>query len=281
MDIAGSGGAVEGTGGSMDTAVEPRIPAAPASCPNLATGFVTVRGQQVQLWVGPRREDVNGSVFFYWHGTGSNSAEAERGWGNVVQEITRNGGMVASFTTSTETGQNTANGVWFTGDFAMADDLFACAVQQLNIDTHRVYTSGCSSGGLQAGAMVSGRSSYLAGAMPDSGGIISWFAPPYEAGQATPSVITSHGPPDKDPSPGAMADGIFTYDDVSRDLTSAVVARGGYAANCAHSEGHCSSPAAARASMWEYLKAHPFGVNPDPYAAGVPGSFPAYCQKVN
>ena len=190
--------------------------------------------------------------------------------------------MVASFTTSTGSGQNTANNVWYTGDFEMADDLFACAVQQLNIDTRRVYTSGCSAGGLQAGAMVSGRSSYLAGAMPNSGGIIMFFSPPFEAGTATPSVITAHGPPNVDPAPGSpAAQQGLTYDNLSLDLTRPVLARGGFAANCAHSEGHCSAPTAAKAAMWEYMKAHPFGVSPDPYAGGLPASFPAYCQNVN
>ncbi|MDH5676373.1 MAG: hypothetical protein OEZ06_29915 [Myxococcales bacterium] len=229
----GSGGMMGGTGGSMVTGSDPRIPAAPASCPNLATGNVTIRGQQVQLWVGNRREDVKGSVFFYWHGTGSTSSEASSGLGSAIQEITGNGGMVASFTTSTTNGQSTANNVWYTGDFEMADDLLACAVQQLNIDTRRVYTGGCSAGGLQAGAMVYGRSSYLAAAMPNSGGVISFFAPSIEDPSHVPSVITTHG------AAGVDVVGV-DFADTSADLTSGIANLGGFVTNCDHGGGHCS-----------------------------------------
>ena len=53
-------------------------------------------------------------------------------------------------------------------DFEMSDEILACAIQQQDVDPFRVYTAGCSAGGLQAGAMVYGRSSYLAAAMPNS-----------------------------------------------------------------------------------------------------------------
>ena len=82
--------------------------------------------------------------------------------GAEVSEITGEGGVVASFSTSTAMGTDTGDAVWYTGDFAMADQILACAVQQLNIDTRQIYTAGCSAGGLQAGAMVCSRSSYLA-----------------------------------------------------------------------------------------------------------------------
>jgi len=280
--MGGSGGVVDGsggmmmggTGGSMVSGADPRVPAAPPSCPNLATGNVTVRGQQVQLWVGNRRDDVKGSVFFYWHGTGSSSSEASSGLGGAIQEITGNGGMVASFTTSTEQGTSTANNVWYTGDFEMADELLACAVQQLNIDTRRVYTGGCSAGGLQAGAMVMGRSSYLAGAMPNSGGVIGFFAPSWEDPAHVPSVITTHG------AAGVDVVGV-DFSETSADLTSDVAAAGGFVTNCDHGGSHCGSPSEVRGAQWEFLKAHPFGVSPDPYAGGLPGSFPGYCQKIN
>src|SRR6185295_11705749 len=107
-------------------------------------------GQNVQLWVGQRQPNKKGSVMFYWHGTGSSSSEASL-LGPALNEIQADGGIVASFTTSLGTGQTTGNSVWFTDDFKMADVVLACAVAQLNIDTHRVYTAGCSAGGLQAG----------------------------------------------------------------------------------------------------------------------------------
>src|ERR1041385_1029272 len=139
----GTGGSV-GTGGSnvggsagqpmMAPPGEPQIPPAPASCPQLRTGNITVLGQQVQLFVGTKQADKKGAVLFYWHGTGSNSGEASVIMGTQINEITSEGGIVASFTTSTGTGSTTGNLVWYTDDFNMADQILACAIQQLNID---------------------------------------------------------------------------------------------------------------------------------------------------
>jgi predicted esterase len=286
--MTGSGGAatmpppMTGTGGSMGAAgmtmppvttggPQPVIPMVSDPCPTLATGMITVKGQQVQLWVGARREDVAGAVLFYWHGTGGRSTEAVNGLGAALEEITSEGGLVASFTTTTRTGMNTGNNVWYTGDFEMADVILACAVQQLNIDTRRVYTGGCSAGGLQAGAMVYGRSSYLAGAMPNSGGVV--FPGQLQDPAHVPALITTHG---------AMGRDVVIIDFSTTSLSQCrdVAGKGGFAVDCDHGGGHCASPAAVKAAQWEFLKAHPFGVEPQPYAGGLPASFPDYCTIV-
>lgn len=279
---AGSGGAETGgdgdgttMGGEVTTSGEgPKIPPAPANCPNLATGMVTVRGQQVQLWVGTR-QDTPAPIFFYYHGTGSSSAEASQLLAGPTQEIVAAGGMVASFTTSTGEGSTTSgNDVWSTGDYGMADDLLACAVQQLNIDTRRVYAGGCSAGGLHASMMIYGRSSYMAGAMPNSGGIYSsFFTPSLEDPAHVPSVITTHG------GPSDMVG--ITFSESTATLTSDLASKGAYVANCDHGGGHCRVPADVTTAQWEYLKAHPFGVDPDPYPTGLPGNFPSSCVIVN
>jgi hypothetical protein len=48
--------------------------------------------------------------------------------------------------------------------------------------------------------------------------------------------------------------------------------------NCNHGGGHCGAPAALYTAAWEFMKAHPFGVKPLPYAAGLPATFPTYCK---
>lgn len=68
-------------------------------------------------------------------------------------------------------GTNTGNGVWFTGDFDTIDDVVACAIEQLHIDTRRIYASGFSAGGLQTTWMSYARSGYLAAVVPYSGGL--------------------------------------------------------------------------------------------------------------
>ena len=129
----------------------PRIPPPTGACPTLATGNVTVMGQSVQLWVGTKQADRSGAVLFYWHGTGSSSSEASTLFGSAIQDITSEGGIVASFTTSTIKGVNTGNNVWYTGDFAMADQILACAVRQLSIDTTRIYTGAAAPAGCRPG----------------------------------------------------------------------------------------------------------------------------------
>ena len=32
--------------------------------------------------------------------------------------------------------------------------------------------------------------------------------------------------------------------------------------------------------MWQFMKDHPFGVTPEPYANGLPASFPSYCKII-
>ncbi len=263
-------GGAKGTGGATGTTGEPTIPSAPADCPVLSTGMVTVLGQQVQLWVGQKQAAKKGSVMFYWHGTGSTSSEASL-LGNALGEITSGGGIVASFTTSLGTGQTTNNDVWYTDDFKMADVILACATQQLNIDTHRIYTAGCSAGGLQAGSMAFYRSAYLAGAMPNSGGIITPYVHGFEDPSHIPSIITAHG--------GDNDQVIISFTDTSIAACQAVKNAGGYAVDCNHGGGHCGAPADLIADQWQFLKDHPFGIHPDPYASGLPSNFPAYCTK--
>jgi predicted esterase len=274
MGGAGMGGMAAGTGGSMEppmTAGEPKLPMAPAMCPMIATGNITVLGQQVRLWVGEKKSDQKGSIFFYWHGTGGQPTEAMSGLGPALQEIQAGGGVVASFSTSTSMGTNTGNNVWYTGDFAMADQILACAIQQLNIDTHRIYTGGCSAGGLQSGAMVYGRSSYLAAAMPNSGGVVRMNM--LEDTTHVPALITTHG---------AMGSDMVIVEFTTTSLNECmdIAKLGGFVVDCDHGGGHCQSPATVKAAQWQFLKDHPFGVTPEPYAAGLPSSFPSFCKVI-
>ena len=52
-----------------------------------------------------------------------------------------------------------------------------------------------------------------------------------------------------------------------------VKAKGGFGIECDHGGGHLI-PDDIAASAWQFLKAHPFGTKPSPYAAGLPaGAF--------
>jgi poly(3-hydroxybutyrate) depolymerase len=233
--------------------------------------MITVSGEQVQIFAGTKGEKA-APILFYWHGTGSTSAEAQYIMGTQIAEITGEGGVVASFTSTTSQGQDTGDNVWYTGDFAMADQILACAVKQFNIDTRQVYTAGCSAGGLQAGAMVFARSNYLAAAMPNSGGEFAAGVYPLE-GKHVPSLITTHG---------AMGMDVVVIDFSTASMTedNDVAGKGGFVVDCNHGGGHCGAPANDIAAQWQFCKDHPFGVSPEPYASGLPSSFPTYCTVI-
>jgi len=257
-----------GSAGGVGQSAGPVVPMAPASCPTLADGTLTVLGQEVRIWTGPAGK--LGPLVFYWHGTGSVAAEAQLGLGAALTEIQASGGVVASFSTTTAKGTTTGNKVWYTGDFEMADIVLACAVQQGLVDARQVFTAGCSAGGLQAGAMVYGRSSYLAAAMPNSGGIVG--KPMLQDAAHVPALITTHGGPDDFV--------VISFAESSAKLDADIRAKGGFVVNCNHGAGHCESPPDVIAAQWQFLKAHPFGVVPEPYGAGLPTGFPSVCQVV-
>ena len=118
--------------------------------------------------------------------------------------------------------------------------------------------------------MLFEQSSYLAAVMTNSGGRVSDYQ--FQDNHA-PALHTTHG---------AMGTDVVIVD---FSTTSAledndVVARGGIAVDCDHMGGHCGAPADNRAAMWQFCKDHPFGVSPEPYAHGLPASFPSYCTII-
>jgi hypothetical protein len=248
---------------------KPTIPTATDPCPTLATGTQEIKGIPVQLWVGERRTDVKGPVLFYWHGTGSVSAEIVAFMQPMIDEVVAEGGIVASFTTSLGTGEFTGPYVWYADDLTMADQILACAVEQLNIDTRRIYSAGCSAGGLQTTQMGYRRSSYVAAIMPNSGGVFA--PPPLEDPEHVPAVMTTHGAPGVDVV-------VIEFSVTSANLVKDIAAKGGFAVNCNHGGRHCGATAEVVTAQWQFLKDHPFGTKPSPYVNGLPPTFPAYCS---
>jgi len=151
------------------------------------------------------------------------------------------------------------------GDFNLTDQLFACAVRDHNVDPRRVFTTGCSAGGLFADAMAARRSSYVAAAASNSGG---WVQQVTFQNAHTPSLMTVHGKPGVDVV-------ISDFSETSATANLAFKNRGAFVVTCDHGGGHCGGGPLAD-EIWTFFKAHPFGVDPEPWSA-LP-AFPAYCR---
>ena len=124
-----------------------------------------------------------------------------------------------------------------------------------NIDPRRIFTTGCSAGGLFSAALAARRSNYIAAAAPNSGG---WVTTVPVRTDNTPALMTIHGGP-------SDVVGV-NFADTSADADRAFKARGGFVINCNHCGGHCGATALAP-SIWEFFKAHPYGVTPNPWSA--------------
>ncbi|HVU05061.1 MAG TPA: hypothetical protein VHE30_25100 [Polyangiaceae bacterium] len=258
----GSGGSIGGNGSSPTN-----LPTPKGTCQPFVTGDMTFSGQQVKVWAGPSK---GGPLVIYWYATFSSVAEVTSGLGQAaINEITGMGGIVAAMYKTTATGSTTGNNVWYTGDFDIADEIVACAIQEHNIDTRHIHAIGFSAGGLQSGYMAYARSNYIASVVTYSGGSLSsTLADPSNA----PPVMCQHGDQGSDVV-------VIDFSQASAALESNIRSHGSYAMDCNHGGGHLI-PAADVGASWHFMKDHPFKGSPEPYANGIPAGFPSYCKSV-
>jgi len=271
---AGSSGPTPVDAGAAEPAEpvsEPVLPNVDGSCPTITTGTVTLRGVELKLWLGDAPAGAQIPILVYWHGTGSTASEAEFTQPEQFADFLAEGGLVVSLEGTTGEGTNTSTGTWSTGDFAIVDQVIACAAEQLPVDARRIYTTGCSSGAVHAGVMAYQRSRYIAAAALNSGGQVQPFDL-QEPGHV-PSVILAHGPSGTDVVIIDFAQASTLY---AQDLARA----GGVAVECGHALGHCAAPAELKRAMFQFLADHTFAVEPKPYAGGLPDSFPDYCKII-
>jgi len=264
MGPAGSGG----TGGTPAGSRVPVVPPVTADCPTFVDGVIDFMGLGgIRIAAGPKAAGPTAPMVFYWHGTLSSSGEYAGMAGAVAAGVTAEGGVLVSFNGTTGGDLLSGTSIFGEGDFALADQLFACAVQNHNVDPRRVYATGCSAGGLFSTAMAAKRSSYIAAAAPNSGGLTVPVA--FET-DFTPPLMTIHG--------AAGADVvIIDFSNSSATADMAFKGRGGFVINCDHGGGHCGGGGLAP-DIWEFFKAHPYGVEPNPWESALPGGFNASCE---
>lgn len=251
----------------------PKLPLAAGPCPEFQEGTVTFAGTPVRLWLGSDGETKRGPLVFYWYATGSSVAEVSRGLGDaVVAEIKQLGGMVAALEKTTKQGTNTGNGVWYTGDFAIADEVLACAIAKgVGIDTSHIHAAGFSAGGLQTSWMAYARSNYLASVVPYSGGLVNVETVTRSTQDASNVVAAMmvHGKPREDWY-------IIDFSVTSAAMVTDIKAKGGFVIDCTHEEGH-SIPWNIGPWSFRFMMAHGYKPPPSPYLNGLPSGFPSYC----
>jgi hypothetical protein len=271
VPVGGTGGAGGAGGmgaagtGSVATSREPVIPAVAGNCPTFTSGTISFMGLSgITIVAGPKPAAATAPMVFYWHGTGSTAGEFN-GMATAVRDgVVAEGGVLVSFQGTTGGDLLSGTNIFGAGDFDITDQLVACAVRDHNVDPHRIFATGCSAGGLFSTAMAAHRSSYMAAAAPNSGGFV--FPQPFQT-DYTPPLMTIHGENDM-----VIVD--FRTTSATADMTFAD--RGGFVINCNHGGGHCGGGALAP-QIWEFFKAHPYGVEPEPWNA-LPSSFPSYCE---
>jgi predicted esterase len=243
-------------------------------CPDFTTGRQTVLDMETDFLVGEVGA-VKGPLLFNWHGTGGNGTQALAQLPQSVKDdIVARGGIIIApnDNETTREGQDVTFilNVWYDKqDLDYADHLVACAVKNHNIDPRQIYVTGCSAGGLMTGVMALTRSGYVAAAAPNSGGVPtpSWMLGDPEH---VPAIFAMHG------GEGDMV--YVNFGDTSRSLGDQINDGGGFFVECNHMIGHCLAPPALYESAWDFMKAHPFGVTPEPYAMGIPDDYPEYCS---
>ncbi len=264
-----SGGQSPGPSGGS-SGVAPTLPEISGMCPQFVTGTATIGGLSGISMQAGAKKDGTGSLIFYWHGTGSSAGEVNVFMPAAVRkEVLDAGGVIVSFGRSTGTGGDCSGTSTFSkDDFKIADLIAACAVRDHGIDPRRIYATGCSAGGLQAGCMGALRSSYIAAVVPNSGGEV--FRQTIQDPKNTPAVMTMHG--------GASDVVVVAFSTTSATLDAHMKGAGSFVINCNHGGGHCAAPAALYTAGWDFMKAHPFGVEPSPYSSALPESYPDYCK---
>lgn len=261
----------EGVPATPGGGVAPTIPSVTGECPEFRTGTITFGGLGgIQMVVGAKAASATAPMVFYWHGTGSTSGEFGFMAGAVRTGVESEGGILVSFQGTTGGDALSGTSVFGRGDMNIVDQLVACAVRDHNIDPRRIFTTGCSAGGLFSAALAALRSEYIAAAAPNSGGFT--FPQQFQS-DFTPALMTVHGAPGRDVV-------IVDFSNTSATADKAFKDRGGFVVNCNHGGGHCGGSGLAP-DIWEFFEAHPYGVEPAPSpwtSAGLPSGFSDQCE---
>jgi poly(3-hydroxybutyrate) depolymerase len=266
-------------------AVPTMLPTAKGTCPTLKSGSmqsIMLNGKSMSwsMSVGAKAASATGPIVIYWHGTGTNAQESATALGSGITDITNLGGLVAAADSTSSTGTNTGDNVWYTGDVDWADFIIACAIQQLNIDTSHIHAAGYSAGALQTGYMWYARSGYLGSAIVYSGGA-GIGAGQLQDPSNVPSLIGAHGAPGDSSCTITSSNCDFLAGSTTMFEAAAKTAGAPVVIDCNDGSSHVDITRLSKLSpvAWQFFKDHPFkSPKPDAYATALPSGFPSYCK---
>jgi hypothetical protein len=185
-----------------------------------------------------------------------------------IERIKAAGGVVAA-----PVHANAGTYPWVEGDpstdFALMDEIVACAVQTVGIDSAHIHTAGFSAGGLFAAQLSFARASYIASVATYSGGA---GGPSLAPDNHFAAMVVYGGPADTFDRAGLSP---LNFAETSKTYHDALAAAGHFAFLCNHGGGHripCDLPP----TVVQFFFDHPY-MTPSPYAGGLPGTFPLYC----
>lgn len=275
----GSGGGGSGGGGATQSdAGDAAVPSGPGeppraylpeiygTCPELPVGegtdvvFETSRGDRpVRLWMSEAAKTLDGPLVFYWHGWHGSPGLSGITSG-ALNRLLEMGGLFVAAYVDPEAPSN----YWTAWELLTADQVVACAIQQVGIDKRRIHSVGYSAGGMQTYRMIHQRSGYLASAIMYSPGTNGGPGQRQETENKIPTIITW----------GDTEDTIFQT--LAEQYFDTLTGYGFFSMMCHHTGGHIQ-PSGVRERALDFLLAHPYGVSPPPFAGGVPSEYPEYC----
>jgi predicted esterase len=290
-DSGGGGGQTDGSGagegsgtpddGSTDGPDEPTgpMPNAPfeptaGSCTPFTAGTNSMTSyDQARTFDVYLPDDPEGAaLLFAWHGAGDSA-------GNFGRAIDAQGIADEFDTVVVVPNALSAEEAFSWQIFAAADqdidlkffdDILACAVETLGVDSRYVYTTGFSAGALWSTYLVLQRSEWLSAAVIFSGGV-STFTFPYETpARQIPVILTHGGPSDQVAVP---------FNQAQEDFAAGLAADGHVVFLCDHGRGH-TIPSEAPDFAFPFLFETPFGVLSERYQGDVPSDWPTWCERV-
>jgi len=254
-----------------------KIPEVTGTCPDFVQGEVTFNPagltteRKAKIWIGNDAQSKKGPIIFYWHGMGSFPEEVLLGLTNqVINAVKDQGGIVVAPIEDPAAGQYE----WYLvgggqeNDLILMDEIVACAIENVGIDTGRIHSIGMSAGGLNTAQVSYRRSNYIASVVTYSGGI-SYFMPPAQDDSNMFAAMIFHG--------GSSDEYLINFEDTSETYYKRLTDDGHFAFMCDHGKGH-SIPTDAVQSVWKFFQDHPYGTDPSPYETGLPDGFPDYCE---